>query len=140
MNHQTLVRGLFLGAIALAFGLGALRYHVGDFAHAGPGLFPLMVSALLGVIALATVVRSRFETPVPLQFNPRNIALLLASLAAFALVSLFLKMIAGIVVMVLIASRAAANPSFKRSLAVAAGLVAVAFAFQLLLGLNLPLV
>ncbi|MFO1273329.1 MAG: tripartite tricarboxylate transporter TctB family protein [Rubrivivax sp.] len=139
MNNQTLVRGLFLAAIALAFGLGALRYNVGDFARAGPGLFPLMVSSLLLLIAVATIVRSRFGKPEPLHFNPKNIALLLTSLAAFALVSLFLKMIAGIVVMVLIASRAAANPSLKRSLAVAAGLVVVAFAFQKLLGLNLPL-
>ncbi len=139
MNDRNLLRGLFLAAIALSFGIGALRYHVGDFAHAGPGLFPLMVSVLLLAIAVATVVRSRFEKAKPMEFNPRNIALLLGALAAFALVSLFLKMIAGIVVMVLVASRAAARPSLKRSLAVAAGLVAVAFAFQILLGLNLPL-
>ena len=63
MNDRNLVRGLFLLAISLAFGLGSLRYHVGEFSRAGPGLFPLMVSCLLFLIGLITVVRSRFDKP-----------------------------------------------------------------------------
>jgi hypothetical protein len=40
MNHETrtmidrnLARGLFLAAVALAFGIGSLRYPIGDFAR-----------------------------------------------------------------------------------------------------------
>lgn len=140
MNNRNIVRGLFLGAIALSFGLGALQYPIGSFARAGAGLFPLLVSGLLLLIALLTLLRARFEKPVPLGFSLRNIGLVLASLCGFALVSEKLNMVAGIVLMVFVASLASTSYSWKRCLKIAAGLVAVAFAFQKLLGLNLPLV
>ena len=140
MNDRNLVRGLFLAAVSLAFGLGALRYPIGDFSHAGPGLFPLLVSCLLFVIAVITIVRSRFVERVPLNFNLKNIALILLGLCGFALISRLLDMMAGIVFMVFVASFAGTSYSWKRNLKVSAGLIAVAFAFQKLLGLNLPLV
>jgi hypothetical protein len=48
-------------------------------------------------------------------------------------------MIVGIVFMVFVASLAATSRSWKRNLQISAGLIAVAFGFQKLLGLNLPL-
>lgn len=140
MNDRNLVRGLVLAAIALGFGLGALRYSIGTLAHAGPGLFPLLVSGLLGVVAVVTIVRSRFGAPVPLGFNPRNIALLLLALCSFAVLTRLLHtMIAGIVAMVLIAGFAASGQTWQRSLKIIVGLVLIAIAFQKLLGLSLPL-
>jgi hypothetical protein len=140
MNDRNLARGLLLAAIALGFGLGALRYTVGTFAHAGPGLFPLLVSSLLMLVAVITIVRSRFVPAMPLGFNLKNIGLLLAALSSFALLTAWLHtMIAGIVAMVFIAGFAGSNNSWQRNLKISAGLVAVAFAFQKLLGLNLPL-
>lgn len=139
MKDQNLVRGLFLAAISLAFGLGALRYPVGDFAHAGPGLFPLLVSSLLLLIAIATIVRSRLVAPVPIDFNLKNIALIILALCSFALASKLLDMVVGIVLMVFIAGFAATSYSWQRNLKISAGLVAIAFGFQKLLGLNLPL-
>ncbi len=139
MNDRNLARGVFLALVALAFGLGSLNYHIGRLDHAGPGLFPLMVSALLGLIAVITIVRSRFVPPVPLEFNPRNITLLLTSLCAFALVSKFINMTLGIAAMVFIAGIAAKPYNWVRNLKISAGLIAIAFAFQKLLGLNLPL-
>lgn len=140
MNDRNLVRGLFLISIALAFGLIALRYPRGDFARAGPGLFPLIVSSLLLLIGVITVVRGRFVERVHLDFNAKNIAIILGSLCGFALISEFVNMIAGIVFMVFFASLAGtAKYSSVRNLKIAAGLVAVALAFQKLLGFNLPL-
>ena len=139
MNDRNLVRGLFLIAISLAFGLTSLRYPIGQFSRAGPGLFPLMVSSLLFLIGLATVVRSRFVERAHLNFNLRNIALIVLSLCGLAVISLYLNMIAGIVFMVFCASMAGTSYSAMRNLKISAGLVAVAFAFQKLLGLNLPL-
>jgi hypothetical protein len=140
MNDRTLVRGLFLIAIALVFGLQALTYPIGDFAKAGPGLFPLMVSALLLLIGAVTAVRSRFVEHEPMHLNLRNIALILLSLCGFALVSKFINMVAGIVFLVFCASLAGSSTySVLRNLKIAAGLVLVAVAFQRLLGLNLPL-
>jgi len=140
MNDRNLVRGLFLVALSLAFGIGAFRYPIGHFERAGPGLFPLMVSGLLLLIGVITVVRSRFVKHVPLAFNYKNIAIILASLCGFALVSELVNMIAGIVFMVFCASIAASGKySVARNLKIAAGLILVALAFQKLLGFNLPL-
>jgi hypothetical protein len=139
MNDRTLVRGLFLVAISLAFGLQSLRYPFGSFGHAGAGLFPLLVSGLLLLIGLATVARSRFEKRVALDFNPRNIAIILASLCGFAVISAYVNMIAGIAFMVFFSSLAGTSYSLARCAKVTAGLIAVAFAFQKLLGFNLPL-
>jgi len=139
MNDRQLVRGIFLVALALAFGIGALQYRIGHFDRAGPGLFPLMVSCLLLLIGIATIVRSRYLERVPLEFNYRNIAIILASLCGFAIVSLYLKMIAGIVFMVFCASFAGGHFNFWRNIKIAAGLIGIALVFQKLLGFNLPL-
>lgn len=140
MIDRNLARGLFLGAIALAFGLGALRYPIGNFARAGAGLFPLMMSVLLLLIALATLVRARLVAGPRFEFNPVNIALLLSALCAFALVSRVLNMTAGIVAMVFISGFAGtAKYSIVRNIKVSVGLFLVALAFQKLLGLSLNL-
>jgi hypothetical protein len=139
MLNQNLVRGVFLAAVALAFGLGALRYPLGDFAHAGAGLFPLMVSSLLLVVAVLTIVQSRLIPAIPLHMNFRNIALVLLGLLGFVVFSKFVNMMLGIVVMVFVAALAGSSYSWKRNLQVSAGLIAVAIAFQKLLGLNLKL-
>jgi hypothetical protein len=139
MRDRNLVKGLFLIAISLAFGLASLRYPIGQFSRAGPGLFPLLVSSLLLLIGLITVVRSRFVERVHLDFNVKNIAIIIASLCGFAVISLYLNMIAGIVFMVFCASFAGTSYSVVRNLKISAGLIAIAFAFQKLLGLNLPL-
>ncbi|MFT3720260.1 tripartite tricarboxylate transporter TctB family protein [Pseudorhodoferax sp.] len=139
MIDRNLARGLFLGVIALVFGGNALRYSIGSLSHAGPGLFPLLVSGVLLLIALAIVVRSRFVPRERLEFNLRNIGLLLVSLCVFALLSLYVNMLAGIVAMVFISGRAAATYSVARNIKISLGLIVVAFAFQKLLGLSLPL-
>jgi hypothetical protein len=139
MNDRNLVRGLFLMMISLGFGLGALQYSVGSLSRAGPGLFPFMVSCLLFLIGVVTVVRSRFVEAVPLDVSMKNIALVLLGLCGFAVVSKFINMTVGIVFMVFVATLAGTSYSWKRNLKICAGLIAIAFAFQKLLGLNLPL-
>ncbi|MEO3690635.1 tripartite tricarboxylate transporter TctB family protein [Roseateles paludis] len=134
-----LARGLVLAGIALAFGLGALRFPLGTMAHAGPGLFPLMVSVMLLLVAVVMLVRSRFTRPEPLDGGLRNVGLIMASLCAFALASHFVNMTAGIVALVFVSSFAGGHYSTSRNLKVSAGLIVVALAFQKLLGLNLPL-
>ncbi|MFS2167789.1 tripartite tricarboxylate transporter TctB family protein [Variovorax sp. Root434] len=139
MKNRNLVRGLFLMAIALAFGLTALRYPIGDFSRAGAGLFPAMISGMLLIIAVATVIRSFIVKSVPLEFNFRNISVILASLCGLAVISMYLNMIAGIVFMVFCSGFAASTYSWVRNVKVSAGLIVMALALQKLLGLNLPL-
>ncbi len=139
MNNINLVRGLVLMAIALVFGVGSLNYQIGHFSRSGPGLFPLMVSCLLFLIGLISVVRSRFVKPVALSYNVKNIFVILLGLCGFALLSEHLNMIAGIVFLVFCVSFAGTSYSVVRNLKISAGLIAVAFAFRYLLGLQLPL-
>jgi hypothetical protein len=86
-----------------------------------------------------TVARSRFVERVPIDFNLKNISLILASLCGFAVISEYINMIVGIVFLVFCASFAGTSYSVMRNIKISIGLVAVAFAFQKLLGLNLPL-
>lgn len=139
MNNRNLLKGLLLIAISLAFGLQSLRYPIGQFARAGPGLFPLLVSSLLFLLGVTTVVRSFLTERVRLSFNIKNIALVLASLCGFALISELLNMIAGIVFMVFCATLAGTSYSVARNLKIAGVLIAIALAFQKLLGVQLPL-
>jgi hypothetical protein len=140
MKNLNFIRGLFLIAIALLFGLGSLNYKIGEFSRAGPALFPLMVSGALLLIGVASVVRSRFVPPVPVDYNLKNIALVLTGLCGFAVISHFVNMILGIVFLVFCTAFAGASKySVARNLKISAGLIAVAFAFKNLLGLNLPL-
>ncbi|HVR51628.1 MAG TPA: tripartite tricarboxylate transporter TctB family protein [Pseudorhodoferax sp.] len=139
MIDRNLARGLFLAAIALVFGGYAMQYQTGSLGRAGPGLFPLLVSGVLMVIALLIIVRSRLQAPEPLDLNVRNIGLLLLSLCVFALLSLYLNMLVAIVAMVFISGRAATTYSVPRNIKISIGLILVAFAFQKFLGLSLPL-
>ncbi len=126
-------------AIALAFGLEALRYPIGDFSRAGPGLFPALVSSMLLLIGIATVVRSFLVERVHLDLHFKNIAIIIASLCGFALISMYLNMIAAIVFMVFCSTMAGTSYSWVRNLKISAGLVTMALVLQKLLGLNLPL-
>ena len=127
-------------AISMAFGLVSLQYKVGEFSRAGPGLFPLLVSCMLFLIGLATLARSRLVKPVPIDYNFKNIALVLSGLCGFVLVSEHINMIAGIVFLVFCSSFAGTSYSVVRNLKISAGLVVVAFLFRNLLGLQLPLI
>ncbi len=126
-------------AFSLIFGVWSLQYQLGSFSRAGAGLFPLLVSCLLFLIGLIGVLRSRFVESVKLEFNPRNIAVVLAGLCGFALISEYLNMTAGIVFMVFCTTFAGTSYSVIRNIKISAGLLAIAFALQKLLGLNLPL-
>jgi hypothetical protein len=140
MNDRNLLKGLFLIAIALVFGVGSFRYATGSFQRAGPGLFPLLISSIVFVLGLSMVIRSRFAERIPMNFNMRNIAIILASLVGFALITDFVNMIAGIVFLVFCASAAGKSAySIRRNAMIAAVLVGIAFAFKEGLGLQLPL-
>jgi hypothetical protein len=138
LNRQQ-TRGTLLVAIAIAFGAGALRYPLGSFVHAGPGLFPLLLSGLLLMLGLVTLVQSRFVASEPVDFNVKNIVLIMLALGGFVVLSKYVAMVLGIAFLVFVASLAGSSPSWKRSLQVVVALIVVAFLFQRLLGLNLSL-
>ena len=138
-TDRNLIRGIALMALAVGFGLPSVNYSLGSLGRAGPGMFPFIVSCMLFVIGVITVVRARLVKPVPLNFQVRNISIILGSLCGFALLSHYLNMIVGIVFMVFCSGFASTTYSVARNLKIAAVLVLIALAFQKLLGVNLPL-
>ncbi len=139
LGNRNFVRGLVLMSIALLFGVMAQTYQIGQLSRSGPGLFPFMVSCFLFLIGLFTVVRSHFVPPVPLNYNGRNIALVLLGLAGFAFISQHANMILGIIFLVFCTTFAGTSYSAIRNIKIALGLLVVAFAFKHFLGLQLPL-
>lgn len=139
MINQNVGRGFLLGAVSLFFLVQAPALTVGSLSHPGPGLFPVLVASLLLFLAIVMLVRSRFIEAVPLDFHFRNIALIAGALLSFALVSEFVNMLAGIVVMVTIASFASPDFSIRRTATIAAALCLAAFAMKKFLGVQLPL-
>lgn len=139
MKDRNLLKGLFLAAIAVIFGIGATRYDVGHVERAGPGFFPLLVSSFLFLLGAGMAVRSRFMKPEPIYFNVRNITIILGSLAGFAAMSYYVNMISGIVFLVFASTLAGTSYSIRRNAIISAVLVAIAFVFQQGLGLQLPL-
>ena len=140
MNNLNLVRGLFLVAISLAFGLTSFGYKIGDFSRAGPGLFPAVVSGLLFLIGIASVIKARYVKPVPIDYNFRNIVIIIVSLAGFAFISEHVNMLVGIFFLAFSASYAGRNNSLKRNIKIGIGLTLIACGFKFLLHLNLPLI
>lgn len=137
--NRNLVRALLLAGLALSFGAGSFRYSIGDLSDAGPGLFPLLISTLLLIVSIMMVVRSRYEAAVPLQIGWKRISLVLGGLIGFVLVSKAVGVVGGIVVLVFITALAGKSYSWQRNLQVSIALIAVAFALQSLLGLNIGL-
>ena len=138
-RNQNVMRGLALIAVALFFGVQASTYHLGTLDKAGAGLFPLMVSAAVGLIGVVMLVQARFVPVVPLRFNLKNIALIMASLIGFVLIAEHLKVIPAIVYLVFVSGLAGADYSVRRNLKICAALIGIAAGFHYLLGLNLPL-
>jgi hypothetical protein len=100
----------------------------------------MMVSGILFVLGVAMVVRSRFTEREAMYFNMRNIAVIMASLAGFALLSRYVNMIVGIAFLVFCSTLAGKTKySVVRNLIITASLVAIAFVFEKGLGLQLPL-
>lgn len=126
-------------AIAMLFGLVSFNYKMGQLSRAGPGLFPLMVSSFLFLIGLIIAVRSYFVERVLMNYHVKNVAVVLLSLVGFALLSEYVNMILGIIFMVFCSTFAGTSYSVLRNIKVSSGLIATAFGFKYLLGLQLPL-
>jgi hypothetical protein len=135
MNQRQTNGPLFM-VIALVFGLGSFNYTLGTFDKPGPAMFPLMVSSALLLIGVINLFRKNDKT---VNVNVKNIAIIVVSLAIFALASLYFGMLIGIVLLVLVSSVAGERFSIIRILLLSASLITVALMFNYVLGMNLPL-
>lgn len=139
MINQNLARGVLLALIALFFLVQAPGLKIGTLSRPAPGLFPFMVAGLLLAISLIMILRAIVTPAVKLDFRVRNIALIGGGLVAFALVSEYVNMVAGIAVMATMASAASPDFSVRRTAVIIAALIGIAFAMSKGIGVNLPL-
>ncbi len=139
MVNQKVMRGMALIGIASFFGVQSATYPLGTLARAGAGLFPLMISGIVGLIGLVMLVQSRFEAPQPMRFNLKNTAIVLASLLGFLLIAQHVNVTLAIVYLVFVSALAGETYSVARNLKISVVLIGIAYAFHALLGLNLPL-
>lgn len=138
--------GLFLLAIAIAFGWASTGYEIGTPRRMGPGFFPLMAACILGAFALAITVKGAVATrsgngeTEPASRVPWLPGLaIMGSVMFFGVTASGLGLVPALAVTVFVASRAG-NNSWVQSLVHSVVLtVLCALIFQLGLGLQLPL-
>jgi len=137
--NRNLVRGLAFIAVALFFGIQASTYRLGDLAQAGPGLFPLTVSVIVGVIGLVMVVGSRFRPSELLHFNFKTVAIVMASLVGFAVLTDLVGALVGVVFLVFVSALAGEKYNWKLNLKITLGLMVITYLFSAVLGVGLRL-
>lgn len=139
MKNKSVGIGIAFIVISVLFGISGLQYPLGTVDQPGPAFFPVAVSVLLCALGIAMTVKGLAEEPAPIDYRLKNIAIISTALLGFAAATDYINMIAGIVILVTVSSFAATSYSVARVVKIVIGLVAVAFAFKYLLGLNLPL-
>ncbi len=139
MNNLNLLRGIFLSCIAITFGLVSFNYKIGSFGKAGPGLFPLVVSCMLLLVGVTSIIKSYYVEKTPINYNFKNLAIVLLSICGFAAISHILNTMVGIVFLVFCSTFAGKDYSIIRNVKICAVLLAIAFVFEHFLNLNLNL-
>jgi hypothetical protein len=137
--NQNVGKGILLAAVSLFFLLQAPQLTIGNLSRPGPGLFPVMVASGLLFLAVVMLARSRLIEAVPFHFHFRNILLIAGALLSFALISEYVNMLAGIVVMATIACYASDDFSIPRTAVIAGALCLMAYGMKKFLGVQLPL-
>lgn len=120
----------------------SLRYPLGTIAAMGPGMFPLILGgilAILGLVILAKGLLARGETTRSLPLGP--VILITASLLVFAFLVLSVGLVAAIPAQVVIALWASEHFTWKRAVALSAGLLAFCYVvFVHFLGIAVPMI
>ena len=136
------VTDFLAGLMFFGFGAAAILigrdYPMGSAMRMGPGYFPAILGALLVLLGLAILVRALVGAAAPPpSFSFKSLAVILASIAAFALTVERLGIIAAVVLVVLVSALASERFRWREVLPLA--LIMVALAVGLFTkGLGLP--
>lgn len=130
-------------------GYAALNLKVGTFGQMGPGMFPLVVGATVVAfgagILLTTALKARQGAPASEALAPekadwRTLAVVVLSIAAFALMVRRLGMAPAVLGLVLVSASVSGELTLPKMLALAAALIAAGWViFIVLLGLPIKL-
>lgn len=139
MIDRGVIKGVVLVATALFFGLQSGSLQLGSAVQPGPGLFPLVISIMLGMAGLAITGIAISGPREPLSAEFRNVSIVVVALVAFGLLSRSVNMVAGIVCLVAVSTLAGPKVSLLRKAAIACALLLIAYCLWKVLGLQLPL-
>lgn len=142
-NHKDFRAGLLFIAAGLFFAGVGSRYSFGSAADMGAGYFPTVlgvVMALIGAYVAAGAVARRAASEHVKPFAWNTIALVLGPVVLFGLLFETMGLVFCVVMVVLLASRASHEFSWRGALGTAAVMVALClFVFAYALDLQLPL-
>lgn len=144
---RDMIGGLILLGFAVLLASIGTQYRLGSFLRMGPGLFPLMISGILGLLGLAILIRGWIDARSgtedgravqPLELRPAT-AVILGTLA-FALLIEWAGLIPATLVLVGAAALAEESPRAARTVILAVALTALSVAiFPIGLGINIPI-
>jgi hypothetical protein len=142
-NQKNFATGLLYMAIGGGFAAGATFYNMGSADRMGPGYFPFWLGLLLAVIG-AVVLFASLRTGTKADALPhldwKALAWILLAVTLFGFLLMRLGLVASLVILVLVSSRASHEFRWTGALLNALVLLAMCLgAFVYGLGLQLPL-
>lgn len=137
-------KDFWIGAIFVAFGLGAVftrgDLEMGSGGRMGPAYFPVILGILLTLIGAAGIVRSFFRHGAPMEkLHLRPLAVVLLAVVLFGILMRGAGLVPAAAVLVLVSFYAHAKFNWKEGALLAVGLAGFCYLlFIKLLGLPIP--
>jgi Tripartite tricarboxylate transporter TctB family len=126
-NQSDFSANLLFAAVGMGFSLAATRYDLGTAAQMGPALFPLILGAILALFGVIVAVRSVTPPDEEERIEPiflKPFALVLGSVALFAVLLVPLGLVVSSFVLVITSALASHEFHWKYTILTAATLIA----------------
>jgi hypothetical protein len=138
-DMQDVVGGLAVTALGIFAAIYAQKYEFGDLNRMGPGYFPVALGVVLALLGLLIAIPAFMRQGEPIVVKWKTFALVLGSIAAFALTLKVLGLILATALSVMISSLADNETRWKGRILLAIGVAAVTYlVFGFALGMVLP--
>jgi len=138
-DMQDIVGGLAITALGIFAAIYAQKYEFGDLNRMGPGYFPVALGVVLALLGLLIAIPAFMRQGDPIEVRWKTFALVLGSIAAFALTLKVLGLILATALAVMISSLADNETRWKGRILLVIGVAAVTYlVFGFALGMVLP--
>ncbi len=138
-NPKDFFTGLFLLVVSAVFTYGLLELKIGTAYRMGPGYFPMLLTGLLTIFAIAILINGFVSDGEPIGTIPwRGLLVVTLSVVSYGATLKGLGLVPALALTVLISTFAADRWDAKAAIGVTVVLVAACFAI-FVKGLGLPL-